>query len=385
MPTKNPKTPLSPVETRRVGEATKVLLAAATAGRCQYLGCNKPVYEHHLTKKSGNYAQRAHIVGFREGGPRGKAGSRSNIHALSNLMLLCPEDHKAIDDDVDAHPRALLVKWKRAHEQRIRDLTSLGPELQSHVVSLRARVGGHLVDEISATSALHALRPLGLYPAVHRAHDIELTGTHDTVPDFYKVAAGQITRQLADLDSRKPAHVSVFALAPIPLLVHLGSRISNKLSVEFFNRHRIGNTWRWRVDGTPVDFAWRKVRTGTNPKAVALLVSISGVVELDTLPSEIDEAFSVYELRPNVTPGRDLIRTRGDLARFREVYRRTLEEILNVHGTLREIHLFPAVPVSVGVVLGHDVLPKAHPSLWVYDNRNPKGFSLALKVDHDAE
>lgn len=385
MPRKKPNKPVSPLETRHVDEATKVLLAARTAGRCEYLGCNKLVYEHHLTKQAGNYAQRAHIVGFREDGPRGRAGSRSRINALENLMLLCGEDHKAIDDDVEAHPRALLVQWKREHEERIRDLTSLGPKAQSHVVTLRALVGGHLVDEISVESALHALRPLGLYPAIHRAHDIELTGTHDSVPDFYSVAAAQVSRQLAELAAKKPAHVSVFALAPIPLLVHLGSRISNKLTVEFFNRHRTHNTWRWSTNSKPIGFAWRKIRSGTNPKAVALLVSISGVVEHDTLPAEIDDTFSIYELHPDVTPGRDLVRTRDDLARFREVYRRTLEEILHAHGTLTELHLFPAVPVPVGVVLGHDVLPKAHPSLWVYDNRQPKGFSLALKVHHDPE
>lgn len=385
MPVKKPKKPMSPVETRHVDEATKVLLAARTAGRCEYRGCNKLVYEHHLTKQSGNYAQRAHIVGFHEDGPRGRAGSRSRINAIENLMLLCPEDHKAIDDDVDAHPRELLVQWKREHEERIRDLTSLGPQAQSHVVTLRALVGGHLIDEISVASALHALRPLGLYPAVHRPHDIELTGTHDSVPEFYNVAAAQISRQLADLTAKKPAHVSVFAFAPIPLLVHLGSRISNKIPVEFFNRHRIDNTWRWGTQDTPLGFTWRNVRNGTNAKAVALLVSISGGVELDTLPAEIDDAFSVYELRPKVAPRRDLIRTRDDLARFRDTYRRTLEEIIQAHGTLAELHLFPAVPVSVGVVLGHDVLPKVHPSLWVYDNRQPKGFSLALKVHHDPE
>ncbi len=385
MPVKNHKKPVSSVETRHVDEATKVLLAARTAGRCEYLGCNKLVYEHHLTKQAGNYAQRAHIVGFREGGPRGRSGSRSRINALDNLMLLCPEDHKAIDDDVEGHPKALLVQWKREHEERIRDLTSLGPKAQSHLVTLRALVGGHLVDEISTESALHALRPLGLYPAIHRAHDIELTGTHDSVRDFYAVAAAQITRQLAELATKKPAHVSVFALAPIPLLVHLGSRISNKLPVEFFNRHRTHNTWRWNTRGKPVGFACRKIRSGVNAKSVALLVSISGVVELDTLPAEIDDGFALYELHPDVTPGRDLIRTREALVRFREAYRRALEKILKAHGTLAELHLFPAVPVPVGVVLGHDVLPKAHPSLWVYDNRQPKGFSLALKVHHDAE
>ena len=381
------KKPNSSVEdvTRHVNEPTKVMLAALTAGRCQYLGCNKLVYEHHLTKEPGNYGQRAHIVGFRKGGPRGRAGSRKSLNDLSNLMLLCPEDHKKIDDDVASHPRRLLAGWKRAHEERIRDLTSMGPEAQSHIVSLRALVGGHLVDEVAVSSVLLALRPLGLYPAVQRAHDIELTGTHDSVADFYTTAAGQVTRQLADLVTRKPAHISVFALAPIPLLVHLGSRISNKLPVEVFNRHRIGNTWRWSTHGTAVEFSLRLIRKGTNPKSVGLLVSISGVVELDTLPGEIDGTFSLYEIRPTVAPGRDLIRKRDDLARFREAYRRALEDILREHGTLTELHLFPAVPVSVGVVLGHDVLPKAHPSLWVYDNRQPKGFSLALKVDYDAE
>ncbi len=370
--------------TRYIPPWTRLLLAVRAGGRCQYEGCNKLLFEHHLTKEDGNFAECAHIIAFKERGTRGRPSQRpAKVHDIANLMLLCPDDHKRIDDDKDEriYTVELLEGWKRDHEQRIRYLTGLTPDLATHVVTLRARIGGHLPDAISRSAALEALRPLGLYPAERDACEIELTGSHDANPGFFDNAAAQVSRQLAAMPP--VTQLAVFALAPIPLLVHLGSRISNKVSVEFFQRHRDDNSWRWREGGTELGFIARPVREGKDPKEVGLLVSISGEVELDTLPGEIDGRVSLYELRSSVPPGRDILRTKDDALRFRGAYRRVLEIILKNHGTLKKLRIFPAVPAPVGVILGYDVLPKAYPSLAVYDNVGSRGFVHALDVEYD--
>jgi hypothetical protein len=57
----------------------------------------------------------AHIVARREDGPRGR-GDRSNIDGYENLLLLCPQDHKRIDDQPDDFTVEKLTEIKSAHE-----------------------------------------------------------------------------------------------------------------------------------------------------------------------------------------------------------------------------------------------------------------------------
>jgi len=46
------------------------------------------------------------------------------------------------------------------------------------------------------------------------------------------------------------------------------------------------------------------------------------------------------------------------------------------------IHLFPAVPAPIALLCGRELLPKADPSLMVYDYvDNKQGFKFALQVN----
>lgn len=57
----------------------------------------------------------AHIVARREDGPRGR-GDRSDVDGYANLVLLCPEDHKRIDDQTDIYTVDKLHDIKSTHE-----------------------------------------------------------------------------------------------------------------------------------------------------------------------------------------------------------------------------------------------------------------------------
>jgi hypothetical protein len=68
-------------------------------------------------------------------------------------------------------------------------------------------------------------------------------------------------------------------------------------------------------------------------------------------------------------------------------YRRFLAELMRDHPAVRELHMFPAVPAPIAVSCGHDVLPKVHPSLSVYDyDKASGGFIKRLRInDHDTK
>lgn len=92
------------------------LLWAKSAGRCQYEGCNKILYEDGLTKRGYNTAYIAHIIADSEDGPRGdKELSPKLCKDINNLMLLCDEHHRLIDKfDVDSHTVEVLREMKKS-------------------------------------------------------------------------------------------------------------------------------------------------------------------------------------------------------------------------------------------------------------------------------
>src|ERR1700674_5568382 len=158
---------------RGIHDLTRLQIFVRAGGRCEFNGCNKFLLEHPLTLTQGNFAQMAHIVAFKEEGPRGASATRpAHINDVSNLMLLCPECHKLIDDHPDQYTVAGLEKYKQAHEERIFHVTGLGPDLKTTVVQLKARIAGQSVA-IPVAQVTEAVAPR--YPTDARGHLIDLT------------------------------------------------------------------------------------------------------------------------------------------------------------------------------------------------------------------
>ncbi len=375
-------------KTRHIPEATKILLAVHAGGRCEFRGCNRYLFEHPLTLQGGNFSEHAHIVAFSELGPRGTDGARpEDINSPDNLVLLCATCHKLIDDRPEDYPRAVVEAFKQQHEERIGHVTGLGPDVQTSVVQLKARIAGSAVD-IPAPHIYEAVSPR--YPVDKRGYIIDLTAYGDKDRDeYYKLASQKIQKQIAriydpGMDVERTRHISLFALAPIPLLAFLGSCLSNKIAVEFYQRHRTGDQpWKWKTDGVPARYEVRKRRSGTDKAQVALILSLSGTVNENSLPADIVERFSVYEIAlADQTPNVDFLRQRRDLEEFRMVYRNFLSSLTNEHPTIKELKVFPAVPAPVAIVCGHDLLPKVHPVLTIYDyDKKSGGFIMGLQVN----
>jgi hypothetical protein len=371
---------------RRIRDLTRLQLFVRAGGRCQFDGCNKFLLEHPLTLTQGNFAQAAHIVAFHRGGPRGKTAlSPSYTNDVGNLMLLCPQCHKLIDDHPDRYTVAALEKYKQKHEERIYHVTGLGPDLKTTVVQLKARIAGQSVA-IPVAQVTEAVAPR--YPMDARGHVIDLTSIHGDGTSFIDTASAEIKRCIERLyepgmDVHETRHISLFALAPIPLLVFLGNQLSNKVPVDVFQRHRDTEDWVWKSSGTPVDYRFEKVREGTDSATVALLLSLSGKVHLESLPKEIGAQFTIYELTlSTIDPSPTFLRLKDDLTRFKETYQVALRTIARECGQITAIHLFPAVPAPIAVLCGRELLPKVDPRLLVYDyDKRVGGFTLAIGVN----
>lgn len=379
---KHPKSAV--VTARRANEFVRLLLFVRAGGLCQFDGCNKYLLEHHVTLARGNFAQVAHIVAFRENGPRGKSMPRpKDINSIDNLMLLCPGCHKLVDDNPHRHTRPVLEKYKEAHETRIRHVTDLGQDRKTVAVVLKARIAGQTVsfpfDQIVEATAPY-------YPISRDPLTIDLTDITQPGQAFIKAACGTIKQRVGEFlvpggVVSKVGHLSIFALAPIPLLVYFGHQLSNKVPCELFQRHRDTEDWAWKNKGEPVRYrAW--LRRNGGRKKVALVISLSGKVSLKALPDDVLKKATIYEITlSGQPPTPTYLGLKQSLDDFRVVYQTFLARIVAEHGVLPSIDLFPAVPAPIAVLCGRELLPKVHPKLRVYDyDRLNKGFKFQLEV-----
>jgi len=368
-----------------IPEPTKLCLWGRAAGRCQYEGCNEVLHRDKVTKAEFNQAYIAHIVADKPGGPRGdKILSVKLKQDLTNLMLLCDVHHRLVDKiDVDGHPVARLQKMKADHESRIGLLTDIDKDRQSHVLFYGARIGEHGTPLTLANAKLAMISDR--YPASHEPISLGLKdstfGDHE--PEYWSIESRHLRRQFnARVTPRLTddiKHLSIFGLAPIPLLIELGRLISDIHAVDVFQLHREPAGWTWQDD--PPDFEFQKSCIGPkDSKDVALNLSLSANVANDRINDVLGGDCCIWTISAP-EPSNNFLQSKLHLQRFREVMRSTFDAIKIQHGEDARLSLFPAIPVSAAIEIGRVWMPKADLQLFIYDqNRTTGGFSPALSI-----
>lgn len=209
------------MSTSSISTKNKYLLWVKSGGRCEYRGCNKSLTQDILTKHNFNQSYIAHIVADVPGGPRG-CTTRSALLGddINNLMLLCDTHHRLIDKhDVAGHPEALLLDMKKEHEDRIERVTTIAPDMESHIVTYTANIGAN-TPVVTYESVREYLLP-SHYPAQSSAIGLGLTNSagKDINPTFWSMEIENLETQFNDqLRTNQISHISLFALAPMPLL-----------------------------------------------------------------------------------------------------------------------------------------------------------------------
>lgn len=375
---------------RSVPSQVRLFLFVRAGGRCQFDGCNRYLIEHHLTRTEGNFAEMAHIWAFSEQGPRGHGAQSVEPHELSNLMLLCPTCHKLVDSDAQQYTVKVLRKHKKAHEDRVFMLTETKPDRHTVAFVLRAKVGGRHV-KVSLPEIQDAVAPN--YVGARDVVEADLTALSDEASTHFWRAASEAIRAKArtlyeqSFDDGPARNVSVFGLAPIPLLVFLGGCLSDKVPTRLYQRHRDSESWKWKDVGDVVAFETKTIRRGSDPHRVALVLSLSGRIAMAGLPAEIDTRFSIYEITlVDAEPSPRCLEVERSLLAFRDEYMLTMRNIVAAHDGLERLHLFPAVPAPAAIAVGRDLMPKRDPAVLVYDfDKRAAGYVQTLEVNkHDA-
>ena len=375
--------------TRHIKKEVERELWGRAAGRCQFNGCNRLIYKSPVTQERVNISEKAHIYSFSEEGPRGWGPFKKNqqrLNDLENLMLICHDCHKVIDQDNDGlkYSASLLQQWKKEHEQRIVSVTGIVANRKSHVVFYGSNISEQK-SPLQQEDAMEAIFP-DRYPVSENAICLSMSCSHeDKSPAFWTSESAHLQRVfnqkiLPLIESDQTKHFSLFSLASIPLLVQLGALFTDKISVDTYQPIREPKGWQWQSFPDGFEFVINK------PKELrgdpALVISISDIINHDRIKKVLGDTVSIWELTvPKEHIGNDNIRSKAQLSMLRTIIRKLMIQIKEAHGATAPLSVFPAMAVSCSFEMGRVRMPKADMHWVIYDQNNKeRKFIKAITI-----
>lgn len=374
--------------TRHIPKEISEVLWGRAAGRCEFEGCNQPLWKSPVTQEPVKIAERAHIYAFGEEGPRSEAEFRATgLNGLDNLLLVCRNCHRTIDQHKDGgrYSASVLHAMKSAHESRVELVTGIVPSLRSHVLLYSTNIGEHklLPSFNDASAAMFPERLPGSDQPIELGLNGSATQEHDAA--FWELESSQLkscferrVRDRIQASSDRIEHLSVFAIAPQPLLVLLGTLLGEIVPSRLHQRRREPTTWTWGSGDEPLELV---VEEPANKAGVpALVLGLSATITSDRITRVLGEDVALWHVTvPD--PHNDLLRTELHLSQWRTALRKLFDAIKAAHGQTALLHVFPAVPVSAAVEVGRTRMPKADMPWQLYDQVNQLGgFVPALCI-----
>ncbi len=380
---------------RKIPEKERFKLWVRAGGRCEL--CNRYMLEGQMAYRELTFGEVAHIVGQQatEGSPRGldEDLTEEDRDTADNLMLICDDEHDELDKrgSRDAFTIEFLRRRKHAHEDRVHLQTSMGAMEGTAAIrmidGLRNRPTKISREEV-ADAVMHGAGRFPHFPASTR-HTIEidlrgLPGEAHGGPDYYRVA----TRKIDEVMDNKVAeaitteditHISVFAIARLPLLVYLGAKLDDTVATDVYQRHRQTENWTWPDRDAEGDFQIDIPAAQQDTDEAVLVLSISGTIHPGELPAAVQH-LPAFHITVDCTPFNDVVRGPRVLEAFMQTCGRLIGTFEETHKHVRRLHVFPAMPLSTAVVLGRAFNPDVHPTMTIFD-RVDHEYVVALEVN----
>lgn len=356
---------------RDISIRTERTLWAASAGRCEFRGCNESLISHHVTNEEGNFVEKAHIEAVSKGGARYRElMDDKELNSAENIMLMCAKCHKLVDDNPEQYTVEELKRMKREHEKRVYWLTEFDNVQKSYLIAYFANIKQFVPryeDRLLCSAVVNDHKiPSGKY-ATHIGIEGEHfnDGTLQYYMDEVAVLEKNVERSVKTVLNREE-NLSVFALAPMPLLIKLGELLRDISNVSVYQCHRDKeDKWSWDDRNTDkVDFITQYPEEG-NCKEIALNISLSA----DIIQSRINDTVGdmpTYKITID-SPNRLFVKNKKIMDDFIETFRQCVEHIKIHNPQIERILVFPSMPNSLAVRMGMDYMPKTDPEFDIYD------------------
>ncbi len=205
----------------------------------------------------------------------------------------------------------------------------------------------------------------------------------DHEPDYWQTEEQNLVKQYNQkvrpfLDEGSIRHLSVFAFAPQPLLIRLGTLLGDMYAVEVYQKHRNPQTWKWLLPTG--ETTYRLIPPTEICSIVALNISLSGCIMNKQIRDVLGEDCSIWTLTID-QPNSEFVRSPIQLTAFNQTVQKLMNEIRCHDNPSSTLHIFPAMPLSAAVEFGRVRMPKVDPQLTIYDSQNVKGgFLPALTI-----
>ena len=367
---------------KKPSTATIMRLIAASGGHCQFEGCSCNLFKDNLTWAEFNNSNVAHIVASSPDGPRGSDDSYKLSDKYENLMLMCPTHHKEIDNDTETYTVEMLRRIKQEQEQRVQELLEGMNYPESEIVILESPIKGKLDVHVDKKQTIEALRSRKKKPASSHPTLIKVDGCGKyNSPIYWRILSEKLGTAV---EKKITGHfqyfpelmLSVFPLAPIPLIAKLGELIGDKREVDIFQKTRRPETWCWRAElGTNTFSTEIILNENGDVEKTAVILSLTARVSPDRVLA-VYNAATIYHIVAK-SNGVDCIASPEDLKLFWQEYQRVCDQIKN-NDHCDNAAVFPAIPVSAAFEIGRRHMHGIHPVLHIYDDDN--GFFETLTI-----
>lgn len=363
---------------RQLSPAEDYHLWVACGGICSFEGCNRRLIE----SSSGNLTNggiKAHIIGHAKSSARHEymeeyGYTQETLENVSNLMLMCYPHSKYIDDQHtrDQFPPDRLFKMKEEHEQRIASWTE--SKKKKSIALIHKRLGGPLADIEYDGEAPYIL--------------LDAVEDQDVFDDFTKEGwekgkerNEQLYQKFLQKIKEKDANIGeIFPLSPIPLLIHLGSLLTDTVPYSIYQFNRETGLWVSDNPGTNKDIILTCSKDVKDSAELAVLVSISGKVKNKTVEEVLDKEFDVISFEID-EPGLKRVLYKEDVVNIQAKIKDDIEKLLQ-QNDYKKIHLFYAGPAGLAIEIGRGVNPNiwSEVCLYQYNNRMSPKYQYALSI-----
>lgn len=358
----------SEIKRSAIDEKTKMFLWGRAAGRCEI--CNKLLYIDSKYGDTANFAENAHIHAVGTNGPRHKADmTQEEINQSENLMLLCAEHHHLIDTKPENYSGDNLIRLKKQHEERIRKLTEIQDDASCRIVTFFS-----CIDNVEIFNADMLLKRAVINEKLYPKQDVAIA-LHEGAPTRYiptkenlEVKARELEYQVRQMFGdivKKNEVIALFGLAPQPLLFKLGTLLCDQLNMHVFQCHREGEKWSWPENSSTIEYIIRK-SSDNSDNTVAVVIDLSAQIVDKRVTSVLGESCTIYHLTIE-EPNRLFVKNKRIQDDFVHSFRQLMEQVKNEYPMADKIHLFPAMPSSLAIRAGMDIMPKVDLPIVIYD------------------
>ncbi|WP_319446900.1 MULTISPECIES: SAVED domain-containing protein [unclassified Mycobacterium] len=379
-----------------LGDVGRRMLWVRAGGRCTL--CKKYLLEGDLTPVEVPLGEGAHIVGAVDSpkSPRGEdplpVDERDSV---DNIMLACSNCHNEIDQQLSTRliDADFLRERKRKHEADIMMQTGLVKDRRTAVLRMAGDIRGDVMELPRHAAAEAVIRSAHRFPLFLESYDRQgieidlqrLPGENPLSSDYYRLATGLIdaaieTRVQPGIRNGDITHISLFAIARLPLLIYLGCKLDDGSPVDVYQRHRATDSWTWPQTTDPgTGFVLTHVANASDSAEGLLITNLSGTTPVTDLPTELAN-LPTWTITPSSGPAEDVFGHPAELDRFADTVRRYFTDLEATHKPLRTLHLIGALPLSGALTLGR-ILKSTHlrPAVVTYD-RTADGYHRALEV-----